>query len=116
MDVWNRQTVLHKVASIFPGKVTEALAVIDKYNSDIMGDVQICRVHLAILKLCEEGSGWQDLVHYTEAARLDFRDVLAWAEYPSTMCRPANGRPNATDSVTLQKRDKEQYQRWLDKV
>ena len=73
--------MLHKVASIFPGRVTEALAVIDKYNSDIMGDVQICRVHLAILSFAKKvvvGRTWPT---DTEAARLDFRDVLAWAEY-----------------------------------
>jgi hypothetical protein len=46
-------------------------------------DKESSRVHLAILKLSEGDP--EKLLDYIEAARIDYRDVLAWAEYPEQL-------------------------------
>jgi len=73
------------------------------------------RVRLAILKL-SRGDGSQ-LRHYCEAATLDYRDVLGWAESPGQMSE------HTTRFDTSQEKHKEmlamdraQYQQWIHSV
>ena len=104
---WNRDTVVRKITSVFPeSDVFEILAVLD---AEPFAGAH--RVHLAILKICDEGRGLPDLSLNVEAARGDWRDVLAWAESPIEMSRlswdPAERR-------LAQARDAAQYLCWLE--
>lgn len=71
------------------------------------------RVQLAILKLSNGDS--EKLHDYIQAARLDYRDVLAWAEYPEQM-RSGKSRYNTDLDVyeAILKADREQYEAWLE--
>jgi len=71
--------VLAAVARTFPDEDPAAvLAVLDRYGTGRL-ERERERVQLAILTL-SRGS-LERLVHYTERARRDYRDVLYWAEY-----------------------------------
>jgi hypothetical protein len=71
------------------------------------------RVQLAILKLSEGDP--EKLLHYVQAARIDYRDVLAWAEYPEQL-RSGKTRFNASldEYEAMLERDRRQYESWLD--
>jgi hypothetical protein len=71
------------------------------------------RVQLAILKLCEGSQ--EKLLHYLDVAKNDYRDVLAWAEYPDAM-RLSVAETDALDTQSrreLEERDRQQYLVWL---
>ncbi|TFH35211.1 MAG: hypothetical protein E4G99_07810 [Anaerolineales bacterium] len=71
------------------------------------------RVHLAILKL-SEGDPLK-LLQYIEAARIDYRDVLAWAEYPAQMSSGATYYNTAVEVYeAILEADRQQYQSWLE--
>lgn len=72
------------------------------------------RVQLAILKLSEGKP--QKLMVYIEAARIDYRDVLAWAEYPEQI-RSGATRYNTPlhEYEAIVEADRKQYQAWLDR-
>ncbi len=62
------------------------------------------RVRLAILKLA--GADLEETKKYTKIAKVDYRDVLASAEYPH-QSKAGTSRPE------LIRKDKEQYEKWL---
>ncbi|HET7463416.1 MAG TPA: hypothetical protein VFJ82_19345 [Longimicrobium sp.] len=74
------------------------------------------RVRLAILKL--SAGDVEKALALTETARSDYRDVLAWAEYPEEFHSPLAFRldPSDADRARLEevrRRDREQYEAWL---
>jgi hypothetical protein len=69
------------------------------------------RVQLAIVKLSDE-DGRDSPKHYVDAALTDYRDVLAWAEYPQQL-RPDWFTLSVTDRAKITKADRQQYVRWL---
>lgn len=73
---------------------------------------EVDRVRLAVLKLAA-GSVTQ-LRSHIEIAKIDYRDVLAAAEYPSYMKRdPDIGRLSPGERAQIIEDDWRQYQRWL---
>jgi hypothetical protein len=68
------------------------------------------RVALAILKLSD--GDLSKLLDAITCARTDFRDVLAWAEYPESMRLGPSG--DAAEIRVARARDRAQYLRWLD--
>jgi hypothetical protein len=105
---WNRDTVVRKITRVFPySDVFEILAVLD---AEPLAGAH--RVHLAILKVCDEGRGLPDLSLYVEAAQSDYRDVLAWAESPIEMSRLSW---DPAERKLAQARDAEQYLCWLER-
>jgi hypothetical protein len=71
------------------------------------------RVQLAILKLSDGDS--TKLHDYIETARLDYRDVLAWAEYPQQNSSGATRYNTDLDEyVAILKADRQQYEAWLE--
>jgi hypothetical protein len=70
------------------------------------------RIQLAIIKLCDEGTGLSDLAHYVNTAKLDYRDVLAWAEYPNE--HGLRLFPRDSDRTGAQERDLQEYVRWIE--
>jgi hypothetical protein len=81
------------------------------------------RVQLAILKVFQEGTTGQEsgeqklerLRGLVRAAKCDYRDVLAWAEYPEQIKMGFIEMKKLTpqEGKALRKRDREQYLRWL---
>lgn len=104
---WTKETVLRKIEAVFPGSD----------RPQILGQLESAqlsyRVQLAVIKLCDEGKGLSALAHNVNAAKLDYREVLMWAEYPNAGKLP----PSAGDSDRARagERDVEQYLRWIEK-
>ena len=75
------------------------------------------RVRLAILKLCEART--ERVIELVAAAKRDYRDVLMWAEYPSEgqalwAVRPDLSSEERLRLEDLRRRDRQQYQDWLE--
>ena len=86
---------------------TTAMSILRTYGET---DAEPHRVRVAILKLSAGQLG--QLAHYTSAARRDFRDVLAWAEYPQELEQPIWQLPDA-EVQRIRAADREQYLAWL---
>ena len=102
----SQPTVEEKLSQIFPPESrAEARRILDEY-SDAEGE----RVQLAALKLCE--GKIEDLREAVKAAGQDYRDVLAWAEYPNQMKASAWGL-SPEKARQLREEDRQQYLEWL---
>ena len=104
---WTKETVLRKIRAVFPeSDPAHILGTLEN------GGAAGARTQLAIIKLCDEGKGLSALAHNVNAAKLDYRDVLSWAESPNDVALP----PSASDSnrEAAQERDHEQYLRWIE--
>jgi len=66
------------------------------------------RVKLAILKIAD--SDVKEIQAQVDSAKIDYRDILAYAEYPNQM----KAGWNITDE-RLMEIDKQQYEAWLEK-
>ncbi len=106
----SRAAVLRKVASHFPAEDTEeVLALLDTYEPSSGGPPH--RVHLAILKLSDGDT--EAVRQYLSLAEVDYRDVIASAEYPAQMRIGPNATPEAKQ--VAEAADREQYRRWLER-
>ena len=106
----DRQDVLRIVRRDFSAADQEqALAVLEKYR----GTPEPFRVHMAALKL--SGGNLDKLREAIDAANVDFRDVLAPAEYPKFWELGFVGIEELTASQQrqLKEDDWRQYQTWL---
>ncbi|MHC4599416.1 MAG: hypothetical protein ACYS47_10460 [Planctomycetota bacterium] len=73
------------------------------------------RVCLAALKLAD--GNFAELRRQMQAAELDYRDVLAWAEYPEYMKEVHPGAGLTEEEIrAVVERDWQQYKRWLDRT
>lgn len=99
--------LLTKIAQVFPAAdPAEIRRALDEYTGP-----ERLRVHLAIVKLSDEDRR-DSPAHYVEAARQDYRDVLAWAEFPQQL-RPDWFTLSVTERAKVTKADRQQYARWL---
>lgn len=113
MTDFQLDAVLEKIRLVFPGRdPKEILSCLEDYGAESR-ETEKYRVYLAILKLCEEEK-LSDPSPYVKAAKQDFRDVLAWAEYPNQMKHGPARDPE--QSARLIKQDQEQLQAWLSKT
>ncbi|HEY5701658.1 MAG TPA: hypothetical protein VIT83_06180 [Gammaproteobacteria bacterium] len=98
-----------KLSAIFqPESAIQAKQLHDTYGTE-SHERETDRVRLAILKL--SGNTLDGMRRYLEIAKQDYRDVLAWAEYPNqTKAGPALETP---DRQSLIERDAAQYREWL---
>jgi len=71
-----------KLTSNYPDETlrSDVIHILEKYGRDSSAK-EVARVRLAILKLA--GTDIEKISEYTQAARMDYRDVLARAEYPA---------------------------------
>jgi hypothetical protein len=105
-----RDLVLTKIRHAFPSHdPSEIMAILDRYGAQ-PHDYERERVQLAVLKL-SEGS-IDRLEEFVSAARGDYRDVLAWAEYPEEFRLPIYDS-NDKRVQDARRRDREQYLAWL---
>jgi phage tail protein X len=106
------QHLEQKLAMLFPDldRRASAEAELGRYG---VGDhePEIERVRLAVLKLA--GDDLDRLRSNVRAAKGDYRDVLAWAEYPAQMKSDSWRLPEA-ERQRLQEADQAQYLAWLE--
>ena len=76
---------------------------------DTLKNPEIPRVQLAVLKLVN--GRLAELPRHLEMARVDYRDVLMWAEYPADAKVGWGEAPEAHQDAY--RADREQYQTWL---
>ena len=100
--------VLRKTRSIFGENSTEALTILAACPDAGQAASQ-ARIQLAVLKLSE--GKLESLRTYLNASLRDWRDVLAWAEYPEEL--RAGAPLGSPERQSIQQRDKEQYLAWL---
>ena len=95
-----------------PEEIEGIQAILDGYGGEgrVWGRQ---RVQLAILKL--SGGQRERLPELVEMAKRDYRDVVAYAEYPEEMrLGPvAIRRRSRREARAVRERDKAQYRRWL---
>jgi hypothetical protein len=99
--------IARKVARLFPDPLqrAEVEGLLDGVGED--------RVKLAILKL--SGGDIEALGEAAAAAALDWRDVIAWAEYPEQMRAGHGGvAPECAEGRAMRRRDERQLRRWLE--
>ena len=96
----------------FPApEVPEAVELLRRYGL-APWEQEIARATAAVLKLAAGDS--QRLEHYAEVAGADYRDVLAWAEYPEYVERsPKIGALGAAEEAAIVQRDWQQYDEWF---
>jgi hypothetical protein len=108
-----RGKVREKVAQYWPDEdPEEIMGVLDQYGVTRFEGGR-ARVQLAILKLCE---GQRDrLPELVRMAKRDYRDVLAYAEYPEQMRLGFVERRNLSPEElrAIKERDRKQYLEWL---
>ena len=105
--------VLYKIKQYWPDEdADEVLKILSAYGTQEMERGKI-RVYLAILKLCE--GDLTKLNEYVQMAKRDFRDVLAFAEYPEQMKMGFIKMRALTpsDREAMKQRDAKQYSEWL---
>lgn len=95
--------------------VDEILAVLDRYGVRTH-EAEIHRVHLAVLKLSDGDRA--SLESDVEAAKRDYRDLLAYAEYPAEWALGASSAetPGARELAQARRDDEEQYRDWLNEL
>ena len=106
-----REDVERVVRRDFSAKAfAKVLATLDQYNAN--SAAPSARVQLAVLKLAAGNLG--KLRKYSEDAKLDYRDVLVWAEYPDYMRKvPGPGQLQQSEVDRIIDADWKQYQAWL---
>jgi len=104
--------VMRVVRRDFPSQhIDEVLAVLARYGEGD-GSADVSRVRLAVLKLA--AGNLERLRKQVETARCDFRDVLAFAEYPEYFARVTGAADQSREKVQrIIDADWNQYQEWL---
>jgi hypothetical protein len=89
----------------------EIIAILNQYGGS--GEPGRTRVQLAILKLAEGQK--ERLPELVQMAKRDYRDVLAYAEYPEQIKTDVADlmAMSKEERKALRQRDKEQYRKWL---
>ena len=102
-----------KLEELFPNPVrrAEAVKLLEEYGKESY-EREADRVKLAVLKL--SGKKLEKIRLNVETAKKDYRDVLAYAEYPNQF---AHDSWNLTEkqNKTLIDTDRKQYVGWLNK-
>ena len=85
-------------------------AALAKYTESD-GSAPLARVHLAILKLSEGNP--EKVAEHVQNALIDYRDVLAWAEYPRYSAR--GGFDSDAEEERTIAEDWAEYKEWLER-
>ena len=107
----DKTEILHrKLGTTFSDQVKrdKAFGILTSYGRECH-EKEPARVRLAILKLSE--GKLDKLEYYTGIARQDYRDVLAWAEYPRQTKRWS--LKDGPEKERIIKADRDDYEAWL---
>jgi len=108
-----RSQVLRKVQHYWPDMPPDqVMRILDQYGVDKY-EQERERVQLAVLKLSE--GRFERLPDLVKTAKGDFRDVLAWAEYPEEFKLGYTNMKRLSKEQARQIRlqDRQQYIKWL---
>ena len=94
-----------------PGQVERVRGILARYGSG-PGEREPDRVRIAVLKL--SGGDLERLEHFAELAATDYRDVLAFAEYPAYFDKWL-GPDDEAERRELVDADWRQYKDWFEK-
>jgi hypothetical protein len=119
----SRTKVIRKVRKIFPDQDAGLIMeILDQYGLESY-ETGRTRVQLAILKVFQEGAADKEgsderlerLRRLVRVAKSDYRDVLAWAEYPEESKKGFVGMKalSPQEAKELREQDREGYRRWL---
>ena len=98
------------VAGLFPPEArSEVAAVLSSYGVQ-PHEREPVRVRVAALKL--SGGNLERLREVIGLAQRDYRDVIAWAEYPAEIRSPVGGLSTG-DQRRIRAGDRDQYLAWL---
>jgi hypothetical protein len=105
-----RELVLKKVRDCFPDSkgAAHALAIVEAYGNESW-HLEAERVQLAALMQCR--GNLERLRQLIELAAIDYRDVLAGAEYRDESQAPCDTPQGML--VAIRQRDRDRYERWL---
>lgn len=92
-----------------PGERSAALALLEGYGG-APHERESLRVRVAALKV--SGGQLGELERSIAHARMDYRDVLAWAEYPGALTMSTWKMPPA-EAARVRAADRTQYLAWL---
>jgi Permease for cytosine/purines, uracil, thiamine, allantoin len=107
---YSRDLVVAKVNQCFKYDAIEVLKILDLCGlADKRGRE---RLQIAILKL--SGGKLEKLQELVIAANTDYRDILAWAEYPEQMKRDT-WKMSPEEVKQIRDRDRKQYLDWLNR-
>ena len=106
----NDEALARKLAQLFSDDSTrsDVIAILDTYGDEDY-EREPSRVRLAILK--SAGNDLKKIEKYTESANQDFRDILAWAEYPRQSKNWSV--PAGPTKEKLIREDRAEYEAWL---
>lgn len=107
-----RDRVIKKIRQIFPAKDCDAIFTSLQAYGVEPHEREPFRLYLAILKLSEEDH-LSDPSFYLKVAKQDYRDVLAWAEYPNQTRFGPDADPK--ERAECVRKDEAQYRAWLEK-
>jgi hypothetical protein len=105
--------VLRKIKKMWPdADPQEILDLLNEYGTESY-ETGRTRVQLGILKL--SAGDRERLPDLVKMAKVDWRDVLAYAEYPEEMrTDPTRMRDMPEEEArSIRKRDRRQYEKWL---
>jgi len=99
-----------KLIALFPDEKTRSTvnSILDGYGIE-SHEQEALRVKLAVLKLA--GPDLDKIQTMTKRAKEDFRDIIAWAEYPRQSKKWSI--PDGSTKQKLIDADKAEYQLWL---
>jgi len=107
---YNRDLVIAKAKQSFPDEaLEEILEILDLYGQE-RHEREKERVQVAVLKLAQ--GRIEKLRASLAAAKTDYRDVLAWAEYPEEVRRDT-WKMEDQEVKQIRERDRKQYIDWL---
>ena len=105
-----RSDVERIVRRNFPSEdFATVMALLDEYGAKRY-EIEKDRVHLAVLK--NAAGSIDELLCQIQAAKIDYRDVLSWAEYPSYRW----GEKDETKLQKMYRDDWQQYSDWLNEA
>ena len=102
MAEYTKDLILAKIKQAFPNEEPERIFSILGRNDK--------RTQLAVLKLSE--GDLEEMQRLLEVAKADWRDVLAWADYPEEM-KNDTWKMDAEEVKKIRERDRRQYLNWL---
>ena len=110
MIKYSRELVMKKAKDVFPNTDTSAImSILDQYGVEPY-EQERERVQVAILKLSD--GDMQSLKESVEAAKQDYRDVLAYAEFPLEM-KSETWKLDEQKAKEIREKDRKQYLEWL---
>ena len=108
---YNRDLVIAKARQCFPDEdQAKVMDILDLYGKESHVR-ELERVQIAILKL--SGGDLENLRAHVEIAKSDYRDVLAYAEFPEEMRNYTWKMSDKEEVNRIRERDRQQYIDWL---